>query len=192
MVYALEREKNIHEKLNGKLVAMAPRPFVNHTSVAGNIYWLFRNYLKDKKCNTFTGGIDVHLTKDDTVVPDVMIVCNKDIIKADGIYGTPDLIVEVLSPSTAKRDKGYKKDLYQRCGVKEYWITDTANKLIEIYLLKDGQFILDEVYALYDQLTVSKLTDEEKAEYRTTFNVSLFDDLTVDLNDVFDKMIEDL
>lgn len=65
-----------------------------------------------------------------------MVVCNKDIIKKDGVHGVPDLIVEVISPSTAKKDKGYKKDLYETCGVKEYWLVDTDNRSIEVYLLK--------------------------------------------------------
>ena len=107
------------EILNGKIIAMSPRPSVNHNIVMTNIYNIFTNYLEGNTCEAFTGGIDVHLTEKDTVIPDVMIVCNKEIIKKDGIYGAPDLIVEVLSPGTAKNDRGYKRDLYGKCGVKE-------------------------------------------------------------------------
>ncbi|WP_411830076.1 Uma2 family endonuclease [Metasolibacillus meyeri] len=57
-----------------------------------------------------------------------MIICNQDIIKRDGIYGAPDLVVEVLSPSTARRDKGEKKALYEKHGVKEYWIISPDEK----------------------------------------------------------------
>ena len=79
---------------------------------------------------------DVHLSENDCVIPDVMIVCNSDIIKDNAIYGAPDLIVEVLSPGTEKRDRGYKKDLYERCGVREYWIVDPVSLTVEVYLLK--------------------------------------------------------
>lgn len=93
-------------------------------------------------------GTDVYLSDNDRVIPDVMIVWNRDIIKKDGIHGTPDLIVEVLSPSTAKNDKGYKKELHEKSGVKEYWIIDPVMRSIETYLLADGKYVLDEFYAL--------------------------------------------
>ena len=125
------------EKLNGQIILMSPRPSVNHNQLIGNIYHIFRSYLKGKACKAFTDGVDVFLTDKDNVIPDAMIVCNKDIIKPDGIHGAPDLVVEVLSPSTAKNDRGYKKDLYEAAGVKEYWIVDPTMRSIEAYLLSD-------------------------------------------------------
>ena len=115
------QEEPREELLNGKIFMMAS-PSVNHSTVASNIYYAFRTYLKGKTCRAFNDGVDVYLTEDDRVIPDVMIVCNKNMIALDGIHGAPDLIVEVLSPSTAKNDRGYKKDLYEQSGVKEYWI----------------------------------------------------------------------
>ena len=111
------------ELINGKIVAMSPAA-TNHNRVAGNIFNAFHNYLKGKTCEAFGDGADVYLTENDTVIPDIFIVCQKDIIQPDGIHGAPDLIVEVLSPGTAKNDKGYKKDLYESSGVKEYWMAD--------------------------------------------------------------------
>ena len=95
-----------------------------------------------KTCKAFNDGPDVYLTEEDRVIPDAMIICNKDIIKPNGIHGTPDLIAEVLSPSTAKKDRGYKKDLYERSGVKEYWIVAPTMRSIEAYLLTDGPFAI--------------------------------------------------
>ncbi len=121
------QEEPREELLRGEIYVMSS-PSVNHSRAASNIYYVFRNHLKQKTCKAFADGVDVYLTENDRVIPDAMIVCSKDIIHPDGIHGAPDLIVEVLSPSTAKNDKGYKKDLYERSGVKEYWIVDTHDR----------------------------------------------------------------
>ena len=107
------------ELIDGKLVAMSPRPVVNHNRIAFRIAHLFENYLEGRKCIALADGVDVHLTEKDIFVPDMMVVCEREKIKYDGVYGAPDLVVEVLSPSTAKRDKGYKKDVYEICVVRE-------------------------------------------------------------------------
>lgn len=177
------------EILNGQPVAMSPRPSVNHSRVTGNIYRIFGNYLQGKKCEAFPDGVDVYLTEKDRIIPDMMVICNKDIIKPDGIYGAPDLIVEVLSPSTAKRDKGYKKELYEKCGVKEYWIVDVNSRSIDVYQSTDGKFTLENVYIIFPDYTLKNMTEEEKADIITEFKSSLFDDLTINLFDVFENMV---
>ena len=112
-----------------------------------------------------------------------MIVCNKNNIRLDGIHGAPDLVVEVLSPGTAKNDKGYKKDLYEKSGVKEYWIIDPVPRSIEVYLLTDGKFALDEVYALYPEgLSV---TEKEREESKKEIQVSLYNDFCISLEEIF-------
>lgn len=177
------------ELLNGKIISMSPRPTVNHNIAAGNIYRLFSDFLDDKPCTTFSYGVDIYLSENDRVIPDIMIICNKDLIKHDGIYGTPDLIAEVLSPSTAKNDKGYKKNLYEKTGVKEYWIVDTANKSIEVYLLKENKYILDNVYSIYPNYLIEKMTEEEKERHiMTHFKTSLFTDFNISIEKVFKGM----
>ena len=153
------------------------------SQIAANIYYAFRSYLKGKTCRAFNDGVDVYLTENDRVIPDAMIVCNKNNIKLDGIHGAPDLIVEVLSPGTAKNDKGYKKDLYEKSGVKEYWIIDPMLRSIEVYLLTDGKFALNEVYALYPEgLSV---TDKEREETKKEIQVSLYNDFCISLEEIF-------
>lgn len=174
------------EILNGKVVLMSPRPLTNHNVVIGNIHAAFLYYLKGKKCRTFTDGVDVYLTPKDRVIPDVMIVCNRDIIKRNGIYGAPDLIVEVLSHGTEKKDRGYKKDLYERCGVREYWLVDTEKQAVEVYLLKDGKFVLDEVYQIFPDYVI--MTDEERAQYKSEVPVSLYDDFSIPLEEIFEGL----
>lgn len=176
------------ELLDGTIIFMSPRPSVAHNIVINNITRIFGNYLTGKTCISFSDGIDVYLTKKDRVIPDAMIICNREIIKANGVYGAPNLIVEVLSPSTAKNDRGYKKDLYEKCGVSEYWIVDTSNKSIEVYLLKDGAYQLDNIYTIYPDYLLEKMTDEEKSQIITEFKISLYNDMTVILDDIFENI----
>lgn len=95
------QEEEWTELLYGKIFAISPRPAVNHNIVLGNTFNIFKNFLHGKTCTAFSNGVDVFFTEKDRVIPDVMIVCNKDIIKKDGIHSAPDLVVEALSPCTA-------------------------------------------------------------------------------------------
>ena len=113
------------------------------------------------------------------------MVCDRSKIKRTYIDGAPDLVVEVLSPGTAKNDKGYKKDVYERSGVPEYWIVNPADKSIEVYLREDGAYRLDNVYTLYPAEELAEMTEEEKAAVITEFKCHLFDDLIICLDDIF-------
>ena len=176
-------EKYRSELLNGAIVLMSPRPATNHNRIIKNIFYAFESYLRGKLCEAFPDGTDVYLTKKDRVIPDVMIVCSKEKIQADGIHGAPDLIVEVLSPGTRKRDRGYKQELYARCGVQDYWIVDPENKSVEVYLPNGGQFMLNEVYEILPDYIV--LEPEEKERYKSAVPVSLYKDFSVSLDDIF-------
>lgn len=158
---------------------------MNHNRVSGNIYYLFAGFLKGRKCEPFGDGVDLYLTDDDIYVPDFMVVCDPDKVKMDGVHGAPDLVVEVLSPSTAKHDRGRKKDIYEACGVQEYWIVSPSDKLVEQYLLKNGRFDLHMVYVLHPDWVLEKMSEKERAELVTEFQCSLYDDLTISLEDVF-------
>ncbi len=118
-----------------------------------------------------------------------MIICNRDIIKRDGVYGAPDLIVEVLSPSTARRDRGDKKTLYEQHGVQEYWIISPDEKSVEVYLLKDGKYELDDVYTVIPDGDWEEMTEEEKSEVALNLKVSLYDDFIINVKDVFENVI---
>ena len=107
------------ETIEGKVVMMSPRPLVAHNVVMTNISCIFGNYLRGKTCRAFGDGVDVHLDEENTYVPDVIIVCDRSIVHRDGIYGAPDLVVEVLSPSTSRNDRGAKMRHYAAAGVTE-------------------------------------------------------------------------
>ena len=181
------QEERREELIGGKVVMMAPAS-AGHVYTAGSIYNIFKNYLKGKNCIPFSDGLLVRLTDEDKFVPDMMVVCDRDKIKRTYIDGAPDLVVEVLSPGTAKNDKGYKKSVYESSGVPEYWLVNPADKSIEVYLLEDGRYALDNVYTLYPAEELEEMTDEERAAVVTEFKCHLYDDLIIRLDDIFDDL----
>ena len=183
---AYTENRQDYEVICGKIYMMS-RPNMKHVIIQGNIFNAFKNYLKGKRCQAILEQ-DVYFSEDDNFIPDVMIVCNSEIIKDDGIYGAPDLVVEILSPSTARNDKIQKKAAYEKYGVKEYWIVDPASKSVEVYLLKDGVFILDDVYSTYKDFEWKALTEEQKAAVKQSIKVSLYDDFYVKLEDIFEDV----
>lgn len=178
------QEERREELIGGKVVMMSPAS-TNHTFVSGNIYYLFAHYLKGKKCTPIPDGSTVYLTDEDHFVPDMMVVCDPDKIKNDGIHGAPDLVVEVLSPSTARNDKTRKKDVYARCGVQEYWLVSPGDKTVEVYHADGTGFVLHNIYALRPDWELAKMSEVERAAVETHFKCSLFDDLDIPLEDIF-------
>jgi len=176
------------ELLGGRVVLMAPAS-INHTFVSGNIYFLFAKYLKGKSCTPISDGCTVFLTDEDHFVPDVMVVCDRDKIKWDGVHGAPDLVVEVLSPGTARNDRTHKKAVYEACGVREYWLVDPSNRTIEQHLLRDGKLVLHTVYVSYTDRVLESMTEEERAAVETHFKCSLYDDLDIALDDIFSGLL---
>lgn len=177
------------ELVNGQFVAMSPRPTTQHNRIAGNIFWIFRTYLNKRRCSPFADGTDLYLTDKDIFVPDFMIVCDRDKIKGDGVHGAPDLVAEVLSPGTAKRDRGYKMEVYAKCGVKEYWIVSPESQSVEVYHNSGAQFRLHEVYSVYPDWMLEKMKPEERAQVITTFQCSLYSDLDIPLDDIFSGLL---
>ena len=92
------------------------------------------------------------------------------------------------SPSTMKNDKGYKKDVYEQCGVLEYWLVDVNNKSVEQYLLHDGKFVLNDIYVIQPDYVLDDMSEAEKAELVWDFKCSLYDDLLIHLEDVFERV----
>ena len=172
------------EVIDGKEIMMSPPAFSNHNYVKDNVFSIFKNYLKGSICVPHADGRKVALPsqkKGDYLVPDFFVLCDRSKIKPDGIHGSPDLVVEVLSPKTVKADRGRKKDLYQENGVKEYWIIDPDIRSIEVYLLKDGVYDLDEIYRI-----PCPKTDDDPENTVASFSVNLLPDLVVTLEDVFE------
>ena len=160
-----------------------------HNVLGGRLYMFIGTYLDAKDLGyCFTDSEDVHFPDGTLLKPDFSIVLKdrKDIIDWRGdIYGAPDMVVEVLSKSTWRRDLTIKKDTYEANGVREYWIIDPYMKLISVYLLRDGKFEFDDEYILYDAAEFEKLTDAEKAAVKDEIPVKILDGLKIPLKRIF-------
>lgn len=183
------REEIREELIGGEIVLMSPSPGFNHSRVAGQIYKIFDNYLEGHTCTAIPDGLDLYLSEKDRFIPDMMVVCDRNKIKENGVHGVPDLVVEVFSPGTIQRDRGVKLQAYQKYGVREYWIVTPATKTIEQYLLEDGVLSLNKVYAIYPDYTLEQMTPEEKADALAPLKCSLYDDLEINLKDVFNGLL---
>jgi Uma2 family endonuclease len=123
--------------IEGDLI-MSPSPNTSHQDIAGRIYRLIGNFLeKHPLGETYMAPLDVFLGDVNVYQPDVLFVSNRhrSIITERGIEGAPDLVVETLSPATARYDKGFKRKIYARFGVQEYWLVDPKTLTVQIYLL---------------------------------------------------------
>lgn len=176
----IKRERVRDEKIDGKIFDMSPAPSYQHSAITGNIYVKIRNGLKDSMCLVFMENIDYKYSKDsdDYLEPDIMICCDRKEVKGNSYYGVPKFVAETISPSTVKRDRGIKKDIYEASGVEEYWIISPIERALEIYYLKDGQYKLQDSYVVDD--------DEKSEHYNLKQEVTLRAfPVTMTLEDIF-------
>jgi Uma2 family endonuclease len=168
------------EIINGIPYNMSPAPSRKHQKVSGELYSAIHTYLKGKTCEIYSAPFDVRLPIDNesddeicTVVqPDITVICDKSKLDDRGCKGTPDFIVEITSPSTFRKDIKEKFDLYEKVGVKEYWIVYPDEKLIVSYKLNsDGKFGRPTVYSEEDRV-----------------GISLFEAFNIDLSEVFTEL----
>ncbi|MBC8182490.1 Uma2 family endonuclease [candidate division KSB1 bacterium] len=135
-----------YELINGEFVKVAA-PFTIHQILSGNIEEEIRAFLKQTQMGIMIHSpIDVVLSETNVVQPDIIFISddNSNIIEEKNIKGTPDLVIEILSPSTAYYDMIEKKEIYEQFGVKEYWIVDPKKQRVEIFELKGNFFELNQ------------------------------------------------
>lgn len=157
------------ELIDGEAFCMSPGPNRLHQKWLGELFVQFHSYLDGKPCEVYVAPFDVRLqessdTSDEettTVVqPDLIVVCDHDKLDDRGVKGAPDLVVEIISPSTAKRDIATKYELYQRHGVKEYWLMYPNDRTLLVYRLsEDGKYAPPEVFGEGDIVPVPLLGD---------------------------------
>jgi len=141
--YKLEDDQR-YEIINGELL-MAPAPTLWHQDWLSDLNDLVKSFVKKNKLGRlFFAPVDVVLDEENTVQPDLVFVAsaNAGILRERAIFGAPDLLVELVSPSSVRRDRHEKMTLYARFGVKEYWIGDPANQSLGIFTLKEGRYEL--------------------------------------------------
>lgn len=159
---ALPKEKNAYtfadylawdgegriEIMDGQLIMMAP-PSRLHQKISGEIFRQLANFLEGKKCEVYVAPFAVRLFENERDLPesvqtvfepDISVICDKNKLDEYGCKGAPDMVIEVLSPSTMKHDLLYKMQRYQEAGVKEYWIVSPKEQTVQTYLLNEGKF----------------------------------------------------
>lgn len=155
------------ELIYGDPVMMAP-PTRIHQEISGELFGQLRDYLKGKSCKAYHAPFAVRPFEkngdspedvDTLVEPDITVVCDPSKLDDIGCKGAPDLVMEILSPSTQRHDKLTKFNLYQRAGIQEYWVVDPANKSVQVFLLEDGRYAVKDFGTAGDQLKVNVLED---------------------------------
>ena len=180
----LERKKD--EKIDGVIYDRSRSPNFKHGIINNNINRMIGYHLKDSMCLVFMENLDFKYhpdTNDDYVCPDIMVVCDRKRLKGGAYSGVPKFIAETLSPSTAKKDKTVKKEIYEQAGVEEYWIVSPQGSL-EIYYLEDGKYVLDQSYILQD--------DQEEEDYNAETAIALkaFPQVVITLAEIFQGLEE--
>lgn len=140
------------EVIGGEAFAMTPAPSTRHQGITGELHRQLANHFKGKPCRAFVSPIDVKLSEEDMVQPDVIVVCDRSQITRTHIEGAPTLVIEVLSESTALYDRGRKMALYARSGVKEVWLVTPYPSVLEVFVLAEGGYRLQAVYGKDDTL----------------------------------------
>ena len=143
--YKLLPEGAPYQLIEGELI-MTPAPNPRHQIISANIFKRLSQFTDEKQAGmALYSPVDVYLEEENAFQPDIVFISKmrQDIIKQDGIYGAPDMVIEILSPSTAYYDIKKKFKVYERYGVKEYWIVDPKMKGVEIFIpTPKGEFEL--------------------------------------------------
>ncbi len=142
----IEEDGRRHEILDGAHY-VNPAPTPRHQTVSRRIqFQLYEQLERTGRAEVYNAPIDVELSRFDIAQPDLVVVsrARAAIVTESRILGTPDLLVEILSPSTSKVDRGLKRERYAKAGVPEYWIVDPRERVVEQFVLGDGELRLRE------------------------------------------------
>lgn len=140
------------ELIDGEAFDMTPAPSVQHQAISRELEHRLFTYFTGRKCQAFDAPIDVKLSDDDVVQPDIVVVCNRDQIKETHIEGPPTLVIEILSPASLQHDRVRKMALYARFGVQEFWVVTPDPPLIEVFRLDGPGYRLHAGYGQSDTL----------------------------------------
>ena len=163
------------EIIDGIVYDMSPAPLRKHQSISRELFLKIGNYLAQQSCEIYSAPFDVVFSekgkKDseikNVVQPDLSIICDKNKLNDKGCLGAPDWIIEILSPSTSSKDLNEKYFLYEKFGVKEYWIVEPSEQIVLVYSLKSGKYE-----------NTFRYTKEDSA-------VTIFEDLSINLSEIF-------
>ena len=182
--------RNDYEIIEG-VKFMAASPNMGHGTIVMNLSATIGAYAKINKLGICFGDhMDVHFPDGNLFQPDFIFVSSKnDKLFLDKrnttLHGVPDMVAEIFSRSTMKRDVGIKKDIYERNGVREYWIINPYSEAIDVYLLRDGKYELDGHYENYSDDELTELPDDERAEVKMEVPVAVLDGFEVKIRNIF-------
>ena len=155
------------ELINGEAFMMAP-PLTAHQRILMALALQIGNYLRGKTCEVFPAPFGVRPFErdgdrpedvDTMLEPDITVVCDPAKLDKYGCKGAPDMVIEILSPSTRRHDRLTKFNLYQQAGVREYWIVDPNNQDVQSFVLEDGRYLAKEFGTAKDMMKVNILED---------------------------------
>ncbi len=155
------------EIIKGKIFRMSPGPNRRHQQISASISVMIGNHLNGSPCEMYYAPFDVRLPKNpkdpdskvfSVVQPDLVVICNPEILDDKGCNGAPDFVIEILSPSTAKKDLSLKHSLYEENGVKEYWVVYPTDEIVEVYLLTANKFQAPIKYTNTDLIEAKTVT----------------------------------
>lgn len=161
------------ELIKGMPYNMTPAPSTEHQRISRQLALQFASYLVDKTCEVFYSPFDIRLSQvyendesiDTVVQPDLVIICDRNKLDEKGCKGAPDLVIEIISPATAKKDLHEKFFLYEQNGVKEYWLVFPLDRVIDVYTLSNVHN--------YERIGLYQYPDKIKVGIFTDFNIDL-------------------
>ncbi|MCP4157447.1 MAG: Uma2 family endonuclease [bacterium] len=154
------------EIIDGNAYNMSPTPLRIHQKISTELIRQLANQLLSKTCEVYAAPFDVRLPLQDekendisnVIQPDISVICDPEKLDKKGCLGAPDLIIEILSPSTRRRDRLEKFNLYEIAGVKEYWLIDPEALLVETFTLgADGSYGKSHIYTETDTIEINTL-----------------------------------
>lgn len=177
--YLLWTVQERYEIIKGKLFKMSPAPARFHQEISRNLSFELLKFFENKDCKVYSAPFDIRLidpqkqsTKDKDIItvfqPDLCVICDKSKLDTRGCIGSPDFIIEILSPSNSSKEMKHKYQLFEENGVREYWVVDYTHKLVFIYVLENGK------YRGYPPLTTEDIATSH-----------IFPDLHFDLHKIF-------
>ena len=179
-----------YEIIEGEKI-MAPSPGFGHVNVTANLIATIGVYAKINKLGiAFADNFDVHFPDGSLFRPDFIFVSAENAKrlfdkKNVTLHGVPDMVAEIFSKSTMKRDVGIKKDIYERNGVREYWIIDPWRETIDVYLLREGKYELGGHYENWSDDELLTLTEDERAEVEMEIPVAVLDGFKIKIRNIF-------
>lgn len=175
--YLTWKDGRRYEIIDGEVIDMTPAPSFEHQEICGALYSEFRSFLRGQKCRAVIAPFDVVFSRKNesfkelkTVLqPDISIICDPEKIEKNAAFGAPDLVVEVVSPSTASHDNVKKRNTYEQAGVREYWLVYPEERYVRVYQLD----------------TKGKFGKENTYDETARIQVGIFPDLTIDMTEIF-------